>query len=81
MGHHLNDEGQFVSDKYEVRRLPHELFVDEIVEHGVFVLKIDTDPNARRAAIEYAHRCEKDKPELSHDLIEACMNYAGIEDD
>ena len=43
-----------------------------------FVLRLDTDRNARSAALHYAS-CIKDRnPQLAHDLTKAVFSYEGV---
>lgn len=40
-----------------------------------FVLRIDSDPHARAAAMEYCRSIRKENPKLSLELMEAVMGY------
>lgn len=46
-----------------------------------FVLRLDTDPLARSAALHYAKLVESTNPELASDLTKRCQRYAQKDED
>jgi len=63
MGHHINDEGQFQSDKYP------DLGPDKIVLSF-------KDPRARRALRQFADDCAEGEPDLAADVRERLATIA-----
>lgn len=57
-------------DKYDIKKKDGTPVDDDAV---YFVLRLDTDPHARRAAEIYAAHCREDNPELAQDLLDLVL--------
>ena len=60
-------------DKYEVIKLDSD--IDPQADY--FVLRMDTDPHARKAAIAYAESIQDENPNLAFDIRKRVAKYEG----
>jgi|31_taG_2_1085359.scaffolds.fasta_scaffold06670_5 hypothetical protein len=60
-------------DKYEVIKLDGD--IDPQADY--FVLRMDTDPHARKAAIAYAESIQDENPNLAFDIRKRVAKYEG----